>query len=52
MGNVIIFLLLTPMFVPVWVFLIAWAAFKLDAFRFLREEDKIELSDWDDPIFK
>ncbi len=51
MGNIIVFLLFTPMFVPLWVFLIAWVAFKVDAFRFLREEE-LDLPEWDDPIFK
>jgi len=53
MVDTLLFLLLSPIGVPAWVFLIAWISFKLDAFWFLKKKDtEIDLPDWDDPIFK
>jgi len=51
MSKMIIFLLFSPIGVPIWVFLIAWLAFKLNVFWFLKKKE-IELPDWDDPIYK
>jgi hypothetical protein len=52
MTDILLFLIFSPMGVPIWVFLIAWLAFKLDVFRFLRKE-VIELADKNDPpIYK
>ena len=51
MVDTLLFLLFSPLGVPVWVFLIAWAAFKLNVFSFLKEKE-LDLPGWDDPIFK
>jgi len=51
MSKGILILLFNPMCIPLWVFLIAWLAFKLDVFRFLRKKE-LDLPGWDDPIYK
>jgi len=57
MGDAILFLLLSPIGVPFWVFLIAWLSFKLNVFWFLNKKEteinwEDKLPDWDDPIYK
>ena len=51
MRDGILFLLFNPVSIPAWIYLIAWAAFKLNVFSFLKEKE-LDLPDWDDPIYK
>ena len=39
MEDTILFLLFNPVSIPAWVYLIVWLAFKLDVFRFLKNND-------------